>query len=232
MYYIAFTLGLFGSLHCLGMCGPLALAAQGVQNDNTHMGLLKAIIYNSGRAFSYILLGLIFGLVGSILAFTGYQKGISIFSGVILIGLFAFSLKPDELLNKVPLFNKGYMFIQKNFGKWISRNELFSKLVLGVFNGFLPCGMVYIALAGALSLQNIWGSMGFMLFFALGTFPAMIGIMMAGKWFQNRWRFGLQKIYPIVSLGLGLYLVYRGVFSTTPLQLNFLEALKNPVMCH
>ena len=232
MYYIAFTLGLFGSLHCLGMCGPLALAAQGVRSDQNHLMWLKAFVYNGGRAFSYIILGLVFGLFGSFLALTGYQKGISILSGLVLVGIFVFNLQPDEVINRIPLFRKGLSLIQKNFGKWMAGNELSSRMVLGVLHGFLPCGMVYIALAGSLSLQNIWGSMGFMLFFALGTFPAMIGIMVAGKWFQHRWRFGLQKIYPFVSLGLGLYLMYRGFFSTTPLQLNFIEALNNPVMCH
>jgi len=232
MYYIAFSLGLLSSLHCVGMCGPLALAGQGLFNKEFGKVWVHAILYNAGRIFSYMLLGIIFGLFGTILAFTGYQKGISIFSGMVLILLFLFSVQPDAWLGKKNWVQKLYGLIQKNFGKLAGKHDLFSRVALGMMNGFLPCGMVYIALAGAISLQNTFGAMGFMLFFGLGTFPAMVGVMIAGKWFKNTWRGNLQKIYPVVTLLLGIYLIYRGIFSSTPLELNFMEALKNPVMCH
>jgi sulfite exporter TauE/SafE len=232
MYYIAFTLGFLSSLHCIGMCGPLALAAQGMFRHEQSRLWFNAVLYNLGRIISYVLLGSVFGLFGSFLALTGYQKGISIFSGILLLLIFAFSVQPDALLGNIPVTRRSYRWIQNRFHTWANKSLYISRLVLGILNGFLPCGMVYIALAGALSLQNVFGSMGFMLFFGLGTFPAMAGIMLAGKWFQSHWRTGLQKVYPIVTLLLGLYLIYRGVFSTTPLELNFLEALKNPVMCH
>lgn len=232
MYYIAFSLGLLSSLHCLGMCGPLALASQGIFREKKTAAWLIALLYNGGRIISYMTLGVVFGLFGSLLALTGYQKAISIATGVLLLIIFAFSIQPDALLSKVTVIKNAFNVIQQVFLRW-SKNRLYlSRIVLGILNGFLPCGMVYIALAGALSLQNSLGAMGFMLFFGLGTFPAMAGIMLAGKWFQSHWRMSLQKVYPIVSLLLGLYLIYRGLFSKTPLELNFIEALQNPVMCH
>ena len=232
MYYIAFSLGLLSSLHCLGMCGPLALASQGIFRDQKTAAWINAVLYNAGRVLSYMLLGIIFGLFGSLLAMTGYQKIISIASGVILLIIFAFSIQPDALLSRISLVKNAFNRIQQAFITWSKDRNYLSRIVLGILNGFLPCGMVYIALAGALSLQNSLGAMGFMLFFGLGTFPAMAGIMLAGKWFQSHWRMSLQKVYPAVSLLLGLYLIYRGIFSKTPLELNFIEALQNPVMCH
>ena len=199
MYYIAFSLGLLSSLHCVGMCGPLALAAQGFITKESSRAWVNAILYNSGRIFSYMLLGIIFGLFGTILAFTGYQKGISIFSGVILILLFLFSVQPDAWLGKKSWVQHIFGLFRTYFGVWASKHQVFSRLILGMMNGFLPCGMVYIALAGALNMQNTFGAMGFMLFFGLGTFPAMAGVMLAGKWFKNTWRGNLQKIYPIMS---------------------------------
>jgi sulfite exporter TauE/SafE len=232
MYYIAFSLGLLSSLHCLGMCGPLALASQGIFREQKTAAWMNAFLYNSGRIVSYMTLGIVFGLFGSLLALTGYQKAISITSGVLLLVIFAFSIQPDALLSRVSIIKKSFNTIQQAFVQWSKNRHYLSRIALGVLNGFLPCGMVYIALAGALSLQNSFGAMGFMLFFGLGTFPAMAGIMLAGKWFQSHWRMSLQKVYPIVSLLLGLYLIYRGLFSKTPLELNFIEALQNPVMCH
>lgn len=232
MYYIAFTLGLLSSLHCLGMCGPLALASQGIFRDQKTAVWINTLLYNAGRIISYMTLGIIFGLLGSLLALTGYQKAISIVSGVLLLIIFAFSIQPDALLSRIHFVKNALNRIQQAFINWSKDRHYFSRILLGILNGFLPCGMVYIALAGALSLQNSLGAMGFMLFFGLGTFPAMAGIMLAGKWFQSHWRMSLQKVYPIVSLLLGLYLIYRGIFSKTPLELNFIEALQNPVMCH
>ncbi|MFZ1703365.1 MAG: sulfite exporter TauE/SafE family protein [Saprospiraceae bacterium] len=232
MYYIAFTLGLLSSLHCLGMCGPLALAAQSVFQNDKGKEWLSAVLYNTGRLFSYMFLGLLFGLLGSLFVMTGYQKMLSILSGSVLLLLFLFSMQPDEFIQKIPFLKNSYRRVQSGFTRWIKQYNIVSRFFLGVLNGFLPCGMVYIALAGAISVQNPFGSMGFMLFFGLGTFPAMVGIMLARNYFKLNWRLGLQKIYPIVSLILGLYLIYRGVFSTTPLELNFIEALNNPVMCH
>lgn len=232
MYYIAFTLGFFSSLHCVGMCGPLALAAYG-HGPRSKFGVwATSLFYNGGRIMSYTLLGVFFGLFGTLLALKGFQKGVSVAAGVLLLILFFFNVQPDNWLASSAIFRKVFTWIQKRFSTWSGQQELASRFVLGVLNGLLPCGMVYIALAGAVSLQHIWGSMGFMLFFGLGTLPAMVAVMMAGQWMKGKWRVGLSRIYPIVSLVLGLYLIYRGVFSSTPLELNFYEALRNPVMCH
>jgi sulfite exporter TauE/SafE len=102
----------------------------------------------------------------------------------------------------------------------------------GLMNGMLPCGLVYLGIAGALTMGTVWGGMGFMLFFGLGTVPAMMLVLWGQKWISASLRASLRNVYPYVMLCLGMYLIYRGSMSTFPLELNFVDALRNPVMCH
>ncbi|MFN8338322.1 MAG: sulfite exporter TauE/SafE family protein [Saprospiraceae bacterium] len=232
MYWIAFTLGFFGSLHCIGMCGPLALAIHTTKGPKGISAFLESLQYNTGRLIGYVSLGLVMGIFGSVASFGGVQRWMSIVLGVILILLFLFSSNPDQLISKMPAFGKFYSYISRKLHSMIQQSRNVPSVLLGMVNGFLPCGMVYIALAGALSLSNLWGSMGFMLFFGLGTFPAMIGITLGHHVFSQKLRLSLRKIYPIISLLMGAYLIYRGTMSKLPMELDFFEALKHPVMCH
>jgi sulfite exporter TauE/SafE len=232
MYWIALTLGFFGSLHCIGMCGPLAMAVQERKRTLRISALLSAFQYNTGRTIGYILLGLLFGIFGSVSSLAGAQRVVSVLMGAMLVLLFLFSINPDQFISKLPSLNNMYAAISKKLFQSLQKTDKVPSIYLGAVNGFLPCGLVYIALAGAVSLGNIWGSMGFMLFFGLGTFPAMIGVSLGQQTFNKNVRISLRKLYPIISLTMGTYLIYRGLMSKLPLELNFFEALKNPVMCH
>ena len=232
MYWIAFTLGFFGSLHCIGMCGPLALAVHTSKKNEGFPAFLGSLQYNVGRTLGYISLGLLFGFLGSAVALGGAQRVVSIGLGVMMIIFFLFSINPDQLISKLPAFNRFYHSISQKLFGLLRKSEHVPSLYLGVVNGFLPCGLVYIAIAGAISLSNLWGSMGFMLFFGLGTFPAMIGLTLGHQAVSQKLRVSLKKLYPVITLIMGAYLIYRGMFSKLPLELDFFEALKNPVMCH
>jgi len=232
MYYIAFTLGIFSSLHCVGMCGPLIFAATGRHGQNVISTVVTNLMYHGGRITSYIFLGLFFGLFGTLLAFSGIQKAVSIISGMVLLVIFMFNFHPDKWMGQNRYFKKIYTGLQKRFSILINRRSGVSDLGLGMLNGLLPCGMVYIALAGAVTVQSIPGALGFMLFFGLGTLPSLLLFSTLGQYVKRNKLIGLKKLYPFVSLALGLYLIYRGLFSTLPLELSFYEALKNPVMCH
>jgi len=232
VYLIAFTLGIFGSLHCLGMCGPLAMTAQTHHLTTRLTTFYHAISYNLGRTLGYMFLGIIFGIFGSVLAFAGLQKLVSIGLGIVLILMFLFSVQPDNWISKNKYISKVYFYISKSLGQLLKKTKTTSGWSLGILNGFLPCGLVYLALAGAISLQNVWGSMGFMLFFGFGTLPAMFMLMMSSHWLKPQWRLSLKKLYPVITLCMGAYLLYRGIFSSTPIELNFIEALQNPIMCH
>lgn len=232
MYWIAFTLGFFGSLHCIGMCGPLALAVQTSKRVNGTTAFFSSLLYNIGRTIGYISLGLLFGLLGSAASLGGAQRVVSVVLGVTMVLFFLFSVNPDQLVSKIPALNRFYASTSQKLFGLLRRSKRVPSLYLGTINGFLPCGLVYIAVAGAISLGNIWGSMGFMLFFGLGTFPAMIGVTLGHQAVNQKIRVSLKRLYPIITLVMGAYLIYRGLMSKLPLELDFFEALKNPVMCH
>ena len=214
MYWIALTLGFFGSLHCIGMCGPLALAVHSGKRVTGFFAVLDTLQYNSGRTLGYIALGIIAGLLGSFANIGDGQRVVSVMIGLSLVFLLLFSINPDQLINKIPSFKRVYTFISTKLYNLLNKSRSVPSFLLGTVNGFLPCGLVYIALAGSLSLGNLWGSMGFMLFFG------------------QRLRVSLKRLYPIITLVMGTYLIYRGLMSKLPLELDFFEALRNPVMCH
>ncbi|MBK9567468.1 MAG: sulfite exporter TauE/SafE family protein [Saprospiraceae bacterium] len=232
MYWIAFTLGFFGSLHCIGMCGPLALAVHTSKKNVGFGAFFGSLQYNAGRTIGYISLGLLFGFLGSAVAFGGAQRVVSVGLGVIMVIFFFFSVNPDHLISGMPAFHRFYQSVSQRLFGLLRKSAHVPSLYLGVVNGFLPCGLVYIAIAGAISLSNIWGSMGFMLFFGLGTFPAMMGVTLGHQAVSQKLRVSLKRLYPIITLVMGVYLIYRGLMSKLPLELDFFEALKNPVMCH
>jgi sulfite exporter TauE/SafE len=214
------------------MCGPLAMAVLSVKGDKGLGAVFPSINYNFGRTVGYVSLGILFGILGSLVSLSGSQKAVSIAIGIVMIFFFLFTINPDQLISRVPRFKFWYNSICNKLFSLLQRSKRVPSFYLGIVNGFLPCGLVYIALAGAVSLSNIWGSMGFMLFFGLGTFPGMIGVTLAPQLFNQRWRASLKKLYPIITLVMGIYLIYRGLMSKLPLELDFFEALKNPVMCH
>ncbi len=214
------------------MCGPLALAVQNVKQLSGLTLLSGSLSYNMGRTTGYIILGLIFGAIGIIAAFSGAQRILSIGLGIIMVLFFVFSTNPDQLINKSTFLKKIYGKVTVTLSSFLNKSKRVPSFYLGLINGFLPCGLVYLAIAGAISLGNIYGSMGFMLFFGLGTFPAMVGVVLGHQAISQKWRISLTKLYPFISLILGIYLIYRGWMSKLPLELDFFEALKNPVLCH
>lgn len=229
MIWIALSLGFFGSLHCIGMCGPLAIMACQNQESAPHK---SAFLYNAGRLLTYTTLGLLFGLIGQLLFIASIQKFVAILSGLILIAAFLMSVNIDTKIGQSApgkFINKN---IQRLFSFYTSRPGGKSVFIFGLLNGLLPCGLVYLALAGALASETISGAMLFMLFFGLGTVPSMVGLLSGFGLLKGGMRRKVTRILPMVSFVFGLFLIYRGVFVDMPLELDFWQAMKNPVLCH
>jgi sulfite exporter TauE/SafE len=170
MLYTAILMGLAGSLHCAGMCSPLAMA---VTKNNPFF--LSSILYNSGRIFIYALLGTLAAALGSFIHLSSYQWIISITLGgaFIIVGL-GF----DKI--RLPLINKGIVSLTSNlkrvFGVALSRKSKATTFILGMINGMLPCGLTYLALSACLILPSASDGFLFMIFFGLGTWPVMVGL--------------------------------------------------------
>lgn len=200
-------LGLTSSLHCIGMCGPIAMAIPVNRSSQTKM-LLGIGAYNIGRALTYGVLGLIVGSFGLSLATFGVLQWISIIAGVLLI-IYAWRKYLIELpwLHKLDL-NK---YLNGIFGKVIRSESRFKLLFLGMVNGLLPCGMVYIALLNAILAGDIYSGAAAMIAFGIGTMPAMIAVSYTANRITGNLRAKLGKLVPYVMTLVGLLIVLRGM---------------------
>lgn len=204
--WTAFILGLAGSLHCAGMCGPLAVAIPptGIGKASFLSGRLA---YNLGRIITYCLMGAVFGLVGMTFALAGFQRWASILSGVaILAGLAA----TTRSAAKTPLAS-AVAFAKSKLALLLRRRTMGAVFLLGILNGFLPCGLVYVACANAVAAGGFLGGVESMLAFGLGTVPMMLGIGLAGKLLQMNLRLRFQRWIPAGLAVLAVLFILRGM---------------------
>lgn len=209
-YLSALVVGLVGSLHCAGMCGPIAIAIP-LNNHSWWARLSGAFLYNAGRTVTYALLGAIFGLAGLGLALGGLQQWVSIALGMIMI--------LSVLVPRVGALGKSLTRISDRvtsrfktlFGKYFRIRTYSSLFILGILNGFLPCGLVYIALAGALVMSHVMEGALYMVFFGLGTIPMMMALSLAGNVLSGTLRTRLNRVLPYFIILLGIIFILRGM---------------------
>lgn len=231
MLWTAFTVGLFGSLHCVGMCGPIALAIPLGKKSRWQM-TVNALLYNVGRTCTYVLLGVLIGLLSKGIFLAGFQKQLSVITGISILLLVLFSINMEKKIIAVPLINELYFYLKSGLGRFLGNPSRTSIFFTGLLNGLLPCGLVYLALITALSSGNVQLSAMYMLLFGLGTMPLMLTVTLFGQVMDLRFRNKLKKIQPIFMIGLGVWLVMRGLNFHVPQDFNFWEAMQNIPMCH
>ena len=202
LFSTAILLGLAGSLHCLGMCGPLlsVLPWNKVENNNIKAPLL----HHSGRIISYAVLGLIGGAIGKSLGLFGFQQWLSIVAGVAMILLLVFKKKIDA---KITLFTKPIQSLNKKKGLPTSL-KIF---VLGSLNGFLPCGLVYAALGASIAGGSFINSSLFMIIFGLGTLPALLGFSLVQSWISSKFKTSWKTISNYLLIIMALIFILRGL---------------------
>ena len=206
----AFIFGLISSLHCIGMCGPIAMMLP-ISRNNPAKKVLQIGTYHLGRITSYALLGLLFGVFGKGLFLAGLQQQLSIIVGVLMI---VYVVVPQNKLGKLNFLKPVYRLIQslkKALGRQFKKQTFGSLYAIGFFNGFLPCGMVYVALFGALTMQDIGLGALYMVFFGLGTIPLMSTVVYIRDLFSDKVRFAILKYYPILILIFGILFILRGL---------------------
>ena len=210
MLVLAFTLGLFGSLHCVGMCGPIALLIP-LQRQHKGFRSLQLGAYFIGKTLAYALMGLLFGLVGEGIFIAEYQQEFSIFTGLLMILMGLFSLLHLRVKGLGNPLLKGFSLLKNALGKQLSKKTLTSSLSIGFLNGFLPCGLVYTALFGALAMGNWWGSMIYMTAFGVGTIPLMLLLILLGDFLPLALRRRLNQWLPLVVILVGILFILRGL---------------------
>jgi sulfite exporter TauE/SafE len=204
--WTAFTLGLVGSLHCAGMCGPLALALPAA-GDTTPGYVLGRVAYNVGRIITYCLLGIVFGLAGWTFLLAGLQRWTSIALGVaLLLGLFA----SRKLALSRPV-TSAVDRLKSRMSVLLRRRSFAALAALGLLNGLLPCGLVYVACAGAAATGGTLAGAGYMTAFGAGTVPMMLAISLSGKLVPTALRLKLVKTIPVCVFLLATLLIVRGM---------------------
>lgn len=204
--WTAFLLGLVGSAHCAGMCGPLALALPPAGNTRVNI-LAGRMAYNAGRIVTYTALGGLFGLLGQTFAVAGLQRWVSLAAGaVVLLGL----LLTRRFTLSLPL-NRFVTKLKSAFGVLLQRRAVSALLGVGLLNGLLPCGLVYVACAAATTTGGIVDGMAYMAAFGLGTLPMMLALSVIGQKLHLALRFKMQRLIPVSLAVVGVLLVMRGL---------------------
>lgn len=210
MVVSALVLGILGSLHCLGMCGPIAFMLP-LDRSNPKRKVFQLSLYHIGRLLAYSLLGLAFGLVGKGLQLFGAQQTLSIGIGAIMILLV---IVPSKYLNKLKLSKPIYGLVAKtknNLGRQLKKGSSDTFLSIGFLNGFLPCGLVYMALVAAIAFGNPFQGALYMALFGLGTIPLMTTTVYFGAIFGNGAKQKVRKLIPVFVVLIGALFILRGL---------------------
>ncbi|BDD11197.1 membrane protein [Fulvitalea axinellae] len=232
LYLTALAVGLFGSFHCVGMCGPISLALP-LKNRNFLSVLSSSLAYNIGRSVTYAIMGASIGVLGQSFSLAGAQRYLSVGTGVAML---LFLLIPGDLAKKTENIKPLYRFniwVKKRFGLFIKRKSTGAHFLLGTVNGLLPCGLVYIALGGALASGEAVKGALYMAFFGLGTIPMMLFVNLAGKMVSLSVRRRLNRAIPVFVFAMGVLFILRGLNLGIPYVSPKIETKDGTeVVCH
>lgn len=208
--WTAFVIGILGSLHCVGMCGPIALAIP--VNGNGLAGKIRGgLSYNIGRITTYTIGGIMFGLLGEGLVIAGWQRTLTIAVGASMI---LFVLIPYLFKSKRKSGSRTSKWVGKlktGMGAFLKKKSLSGIFTLGLLNGLLPCGLVYLAIAGAIATGGALDGGLYMLLFGLGTIPSMFSMYFLGHSMSITWRNRIRAYVPVFAILLGSLFILRGL---------------------
>lgn len=210
MLFSALFFGLISSLHCVGMCGPIAMMLP-VDRSNEAKKVLQILLYHLGRITAYASLGLVFGILGKSFYLAGLQQQLSIFVGIFMILIV---IIPEKIFMRYNFSKPVFRLISKvksALGSQFKKKTNSALFTIGLLNGFLPCGLVYVALFGALAMQGISLGVLYMVLYGLGTIPMMSLAVYFGGFLSLNFRNKLQKIIPVVGVLIGTLFIFRGL---------------------
>ena len=204
------TIGLIGSFHCIGMCGPIVVALP-LKKHNLISKISGAVLYNSGRLITYSILGILFGLLGQGIHMAGFQQWTSILLGAAMIISVLFPFVFREKITIGNLFTGFSARLITRLRKLFTDRSYFSLLMIGLLNGLLPCGLVYVAIAGAIGSGTVLNGAIFMMLFGIGTIPLLLVATLASDAIGQRVRSKMQKVVPYFVFLLGVLFILRGM---------------------
>lgn len=225
-------MGALGSLHCVGMCGPIALSLP-LQTSSSLTRFVSTMLYNLGRVTTYTFIGLMAGLIGNSFALFGFGQWLSVIIGILIILFVVFPRNQFSRNNFVQSF-LGY--VRRSLGKMFLVKRYQSAFYIGLLNGLLPCGLLYMAIAGAIATASVTKSSLFMAAFGIGTLPLMWTVSYWCSFVKMNRRATIRKAYPYIMLGMAVYLIIRGLGLGVPYispSYNMdTNELKGAIECH
>ena len=233
MLWSALIFGLLGSFHCVGMCGPIAFVLP-VDRTNSYKKVFQISIYHFGRLLSYSIIGLVFGLAGKGLYIFGLQQQLSIVIGLLMIIVV---LIPYKTFSKYNFSKPVFRIISKlktALGKQLNKKTPDTFLTIGFLNGFLPCGLVYMAVFGAMASGNTLQGSLYMFLFGLGTIPLMTTAIYFGIFLNSTIKQRIQKAIPVFVILIGALFIIRGLGLGIPYlsPAPVIEIASSAVECH
>lgn len=207
MIWTALMLGFFGSFHCVGMCGPIALALSARDQQRY---LVNKLAYNLGRTMTYAALGALVGLLGFTLGLAGFQQWLSVLLGAMIIFMAFFYKRAERILGNMGLFGL-ISKLKHRLGLQLKQSGLPAFFVSGLLNGLLPCGMVYVALTASLALQSPFYGAAYMFVFGIGTIPLLLGLMVSQHFISIRVKQRMHNLLPYLAVFVGLLFIVRGL---------------------
>lgn len=210
MLYSALILGLLGSFHCIGMCGPIAFMLP-VSRDNQLKKAMQVFLYHLGRLLAYGMIGLIFGLIGKSLNLFGLQQQLSIWMGVLMI---AVVLIPGKKLGRFSIrgpLTRAIGKVKSSMASALKRKSPETFFSIGFLNGLLPCGLVYMAVFGAIASGDTAEGSLYLMLFGLGTVPLMTCAIYFSGILTGLARKRIQRFIPTFVVVIGLLFILRGL---------------------
>ena len=210
MLYTALIFGLLGSFHCVGMCGPIAFLLPVDRNNNLKKAA-QIFLYHFGRILAYSTLGLVFGLMGKGLNLFGFQQQLAIIMGTLMVLVI---FLPQQTFSKYNFSKPVFKVISKvksALGKELKKKTPDTFLTIGFLNGFLPCGLVYMAVFGAVASGNAFSGSLYMALFGLGTIPMMTSAIYIGNFLNSQVRQRIRKAIPVFVVIIGCLFIVRGM---------------------
>jgi len=229
--WTAFTIGLLGSFHCVGMCGAIAFALP--RNQYRWKFLSGRILYNFGRITTYSIFGLFFGFVGQAVSVAGFQQRLSITIGIMMIFAIVIPRKFTQKLFSFGLIAPLVTRLKSGIGRLFGNGSMVSLFSIGILNGLLPCGFVYVGIGGSLTTNSIGGGAAYMALFGLGTLPTMLAASLATNIISLNVRNAIRRFLPFGMALLAVMFILRGMGLGIPYLSPKLASTPTPAAeCH
>lgn len=233
MLLTAIVFGLLGSFHCIGMCGPIAFMLP-VDRTNNAKRITQIFVYHLGRIFTYGLLGLLFGFLGKGFYLFGFQQYLSIIIGFLMILMVVL---PKKTINKFSITKPIYKLlsgVKNRWGKELKKKRIDTFFTIEFLNGFLPCGLVYMAIFASIVTGNVIEGSFYMMLFGLGTIPLMTAFVYLGNFATGLVRKRIQQFIPVAVVVIAVLFILRGMGLGIPYvsPIHIHEMVDGGQMCH